>query len=545
MNRNSNGEMHFLRVEIVLQSATYFLLFADAQALPPPIRIDNYSDVPMKFYQPDCRHQWRTIVRPHSSIAYVFDEPMGAHALSVEAPGGISHTYSLRDLGMSHNLTYENFIYIAFSGTFKNVPAIAYDYDIESQQLVLSVVDGGRVVLARKQPGDRSQLWRMNKEKQLEHEGSSPPTEPGKNSQLMPRFVLDLERAPQPLKDTCLVVRSSNKQRRSTQTWHFTDEGRLMCEHSNMCVQARGGFFGLSANSDAVLGMIVSDTHVITESLVPLEQAIERQKLRPGSGYLSVAVSMDGPIKTIQIKDIKSLSTSILLSLDPTWQHVSHLLPHISDMPSLNNNNSDTGDSLSAEDNPKTSLGEYHINVRLRRGVGISLLSKRPREELTFVTLEGIILEAVATPAVRSLDLSVGDMQIDNQLFETPCPVMLYTMRSTGQQQDTYLTHNNTQLSALQLNVRLLPSPNTNAVIFEHLIFSLRPMVIYLEERLILRLAIFFGLGKSEPDPAALPDESDYEAQRVATKILAANAKRYYFGDLQIVPSQVINLSFM
>lgn len=55
--------MHFIRVEIVLQGATYYLLFGDAQALPPPIRVDNYSDVPMKFYQADCKHQWRTVVR--------------------------------------------------------------------------------------------------------------------------------------------------------------------------------------------------------------------------------------------------------------------------------------------------------------------------------------------------------------------------------------------------------------------------------------------------------------------------------------------------
>lgn len=46
-------------------------------------------------------------------------------------------------------------------------------------------------------------------------------------------------------------------------------------------------------------------------------------------------------------------------------------------------------------------------------------------------------------------------------------------------------------------------------------------------------------MGKSVTDPATLPDESDYEAQRIVTKVLAANAKRYYFGDLSIVPSQI------
>ena len=150
----------------------------------------------------------------------------------------------------------------------------------------------------KKEPGDRAQLWRMNNEKQLEHEGSSPPSEPGKKST---RFVLDLDKPPQPLKLINLVVRPANKQRKSTQTWYFTEEGRLMCEHSNMCVQPAGGFFKLRLGSEAVLGMIAKDTKIMNTKGVPFEQAIERQKLRPGSGCLAVEFKMDGPIKTLQI----------------------------------------------------------------------------------------------------------------------------------------------------------------------------------------------------------------------------------------------------
>lgn len=514
--------MQFLRLEIVLQGATYFLLFGNAQALPPPIRIDNYSDVVIKFFQPACRHQWRTVVRPHSSVAYALDEPMGMQSLVIEAPGGISNNYSLNELGTSLNLTYENYIYIAFSGTFRSADTISdkdwTDYDIESQELVLTVIDG-RVYLAKKQQGNRAQLWRMNQERQLEHEGSSPPVEPGKKSSMSPRLVLDLEKAPQPMNYTPLVVRPLNKQRRSTQTWNFTEEGRLMCEHSNMCVQARGGFFGLQPGSEAVLGMIVSDTHMINESLVPLEQAIRREKLRAGSGCLSVSVCMDGPIKTVRIIDVKSID-SIPLALDPAWKHVSNM---------LSSQNARVNVAVAAN-NDSNNFRELHINLNLTKGIGISIVSKQPCEELAFLTLENILVEAIATHHVRSLDFSVGDIQIDNHLFETPCPVMLFTTRNS----ESPLR----RLSALHLNVKLLPSPNTNAVIFEHFILSLRPVTIYLEERLILRMAMFIGLGKSQND--TLPDESDYEAHRVATKILAANAKRYYFGDLQIVPSQVI-----
>lgn len=521
-SRNINGNMHFLRLEIVLQGATYFLLFGNAQALPPPIRIDNYAEVPMKFYQPEGKHQWQTTVRPHSSIAYALDEPRGPPSLVVEAPGGVSHNYSLSELGLSYNLTYENFIYIAFSGTFRNTDSIATNsnwsmYDIDCQELVLTVADG-RVHLARKQQGNRAQLWRFNADKQLEHEGSSPPTEPGKKPSMSPRLVLDLEKAPQPMHNIPLVVRPANKQRRSTQTWHFTEEGRLMCEHSSMCLQAPGGVFGLRPGSEAVLGMIVSDTHMITESLVPIEQAIRRDKLRPGSGFLSVSVCMDGPIKTIQIRDVKA-TEPISLTLDPSWKHVSNML-------ATDHHASPTSESTTA----LKSIHELHVKLEVTKGIGLSVVSKQPQEEIAFVTLENISMEGIATHSVRSLDLSVGDIQIDNQLFETQCPVALFTTKN-------FESPNRQRLPALHLNIKLLPSPNINAIIFEHWILSLRPVSIYLEERLILRLAMFMGIGKTLNE--TLPDEADYEAHQIATKILAANAKRYYFGDLKIVPSQI------
>ncbi|XP_055691450.1 intermembrane lipid transfer protein Vps13D isoform X2 [Lutzomyia longipalpis] len=523
--RNANGDMHFIRLEIVLQGATYFLLFGDAQALPPPIRIDNFSEVPVKFHQPGGKHQWRTVVRAHASMAYALDEPTGVQAIQVEAPGGVCHTYHLRDLETPHNLTYENFIYIAFSGTFKRTSDVGlmqepWDYDVENQQLVLGVLDG-RVFLVRKRPGDRTQLWRMNQDKQLEHEGSSPPTEPGKRATVTQRFVLDLDGPPRPMSYVNLVVRPIDIRRKSTQTWRFTEEGRLMCEHSNMCVQPKNGFFGLRPGCEAVLGMIVSDTHVITESLVPLEQAIERQKMRPGSGCLSVVVTMDGPIRTVRIRDVNSKRNSSL-AIDPAWKHVSHVIPHFNT-------------SLQEEkENPeKNSIDEFHIYLKLSKGIGISIVSRQPCEELALISLENITLEAVATPSVRSLDLSVDDVQVDNQLLETPCQVALYTIKPASTDSPT-----RSKLSALQLTAKMLPSPNANAVIFEHLILSLRPMSIYLEERLMLRMADFMGLGRVQADAAALTDESDYEAHRVATQLMATNVKRYYFGDLQIVVSQ-------
>lgn len=445
--RDINGIMHFLRLEIILQGATYYMLFGNAEVLPPPIRIDNYSEVAIKFYQNNARNQIKTSVKPHSSMAYVLDEIIGSQSICLEAPGGDTCKCPLYGFE-SGRLTYENFIYIGFTQTFENVSNYSADYDefdVKAQQLVLGVV-GNRVVLVKKQAGDRSQLWRMNNEKQLEHEGSSPPSEPGKKAQ---RFVLDLEKPPQPLQQIQLVVRPANHQRRSTQTWYFTEEGRLMCEHTSMCVQPRNGFFGLRNGTEAVLGLIVRDTKAINSVGVPFEQAIERQKLRPGSGCLSITFRMDGPIKTLQIKDVKYQGDQTL-AVDPLWRHVSHILP---------NSGNYQSDDVNAR--KEKSIDEYHINLSLVKGIGLSLVSRRPCEELAYISFEDIHTEIINTPVIKSLDLSVRDVQIDNQLFETTCPIFLYTIKNSSDE----LTDE--KLPALQLNVKILSSPNKNAVIFE------------------------------------------------------------------------------
>lgn len=469
--RDINGTMHFLRLEIILQGATYYMLFGNAEVLPPPIRIDNYSEVAIKFYQNNCRNQIKTSVKPHSSMAYVLDEINGSQSICLEAPGGDSCKCPLYGFE-NGRLTYENFIYIGFTHTFENVSNFSSEceeFDVKAQQLVLGVI-GNKVVLVKKQQGDRSQLWRMNNEKQLEHEGSSPPSEPGKNSQ---RFVLDLEKAPQPLQQNQLVIRPANYQRRSTQTWHFTEEGRLMCDHTNLCVQPRNGFFGLKSGTDAVLALIVRDMKVLNTACVPFEQSIERQKLRPGSGCLKISFRMDGPIKTLVINDVKSNSDQSL-AVDPCWRHISHVLPTSSKYLEDNQANSKS----------ERAIDEYHINLNLIKGIGLSLVSKRPYEELAYMSLEDIHTEIIDTPVIKSLDLSVRDVQIDNQLLETTCPIFLYTIKNSS---DSMVQE---KLPALQFNMKILSSPNKNAVIFEVNIFKFILIIFNLTKYIFLAFNI-------------------------------------------------------
>jgi vacuolar protein sorting-associated protein 13D len=61
-------------------------------------------------------------VRPHSSVPYAWDEPTFAHSITLLAPGGAAASYDMKSVGEdreAQGLTYENFIYIVFTGTFK------------------------------------------------------------------------------------------------------------------------------------------------------------------------------------------------------------------------------------------------------------------------------------------------------------------------------------------------------------------------------------------------------------------------------------------
>lgn len=45
LRRDVNFRVYFLRLEVILQGATFFIVFTDADRLPPPMRVDNYSEV--------------------------------------------------------------------------------------------------------------------------------------------------------------------------------------------------------------------------------------------------------------------------------------------------------------------------------------------------------------------------------------------------------------------------------------------------------------------------------------------------------------------
>lgn len=172
---------------------------------------------------------------------------------------------------------------------------------------------------------------------------------------------------------------------------------------------------------------------------------------------------------------------------------------------------------------------ELQLTIGLPSGLGLSIVSRRPVEELLFARFAGIAFDLLQTPQNSTLNLSVADVQVDNQLFEAQCTSVLYITRHSRSDND--------DRPAIEVATEKLSSKNQNAEIYKHLIVSIKPLCVHMEERLILKLAAF--VGTSRTDSEAPVDENDFKAQRFISEVSAAHAKRYYFGILKLVPSQV------
>lgn len=524
--RDSQGKSNFLRVEIILQSATFFIVFTDADRLPPPFRIGNYSEVSITYYQTNVEQErLKTSVRPHSSVPYAFDEPTLQPYITLCAPGGSAATYNMNIFKEGSQLFYENFIYIAFSGTFVNSSHSSQSHNLTGKEYVLDVPYGNKVVINKREAGKRSQLWRMTSTGMLQHEGSSPPRDPHKPNSVNLAKILVLDIAglsPQPGEFTPLTIRKPDPRRQHTQTWKFTSDGRLCCGYPNMFVQSKDGFKGLRRGTDVVLGPSMPVSFVTMDNGIPLEQAICRRKLRGGSGVLTVKVIPDGPTRVLQITDIKKQQIVSRTSCTSDWVVVEE------------NQKSKESSPLSEYEDLQISAGkndiEIQISVHLTAGLGLSVINHLS-EELIYIWLHSILIEYSKLSAYHTLCGSIKDIQVDNQLREAEKPVMLFITPSTKSDD---LRH----LPSLHFTVHSMCTPLVNAEIFKHLIVTLKNLTIMLEERLLLKLLQFTGIDQTESEMERMDESENNQSQKSITEAMAYE-KRYYFSTLKLCLQQI------
>lgn len=530
--RENQGKSHFLRVEVILQNATYFIVFTDTDKMPPPIRIDNHSEVPIVYYQTHIREErLKTIIRPHTTVPYAWDEPTFSPHITCCAPGDCSASYNMDSFGEGSKLYYENFIYVAFTGTFlradgMNDSMLFSSSDLAGQELVLDVPFGTRVILSRKEQGKRSQLWRMTSTEMLQHEGSSPPRDPRRSTSVDNERVLVLDIAglgPLPGDFVPLMLRKPDKRRRLTQTWRFTKDGRLCCGLSNLFVQAKDGFMGLKIGNEVVIGPTQPVTFKTMHNGVPLEQGLSRQKLRGGSGVLAVKVVADGPTRVLQITDIRQKQLVSLTSSTSDW-----VVLEEREKPKLSSQ--ETPKAPESSNDTPGSTHDLQLIFHLSSGLGVSVINHLS-EELVYLLLNNIMVEFVQNAGGQTLDCSIQNLQADNHLLNAEQPVMLYV---TPQDKTDHLRH----LPAVYVTIQRSSMPDINVQIFKHLLITIKNLTLNLEEILLLKLLQCFGFDQSDIELERM-DENDSQAQRALAAAASAHAQRYYFSTLKLHMQQL------
>lgn len=500
--RDTLGNCFFLRTEITLKGATYLISFTDTDQLPTPFRIDNISEVPIQFWQHGVADmQLHTEVKASSVLHYACDEPTLPPyiTLTVKGAGSSEVTADMNFFREYNKLYYENFIYIAATHTFSQIVEDRKKHLVSYAELVLDVdAKTQRVILKKKEPGKRSQLWRMTGTGMLCHEGSSPPqSKPAQPRPLDSSLVLDIaglaavsDNSYEPL-----MLRRPDSRRSTTQTWYFS-AGMLTCGLPRLVVQVKGGMAGLYDGAEVVLG---PDSMLIDPSP---EQQFINQKMRPGSGVLSVQVLPDGPTRVLQVSDFnhrRSMVSSPTTQTEPNKE----------------------------EQTKKEAKQEFELLVKLEDGVGVSLVNRVP-EELVFTTLSGIDIHFTRTAANEVLELSIQNIQVDNQLLGTTHPVMLCVTPSSG---DSSATDTG---DALQVNSVKVPCNLLLTDLFKHLMVTTQRFTVIVEEKLLLKLLSFFGYGKTEAELEKL-DENLHEKPNEN----AGPLKRYYFENLKISLPQI------
>uniref|UniRef100_A0A672ZCY6 Vacuolar protein sorting 13 homolog D n=1 Tax=Sphaeramia orbicularis TaxID=375764 RepID=A0A672ZCY6_9TELE len=310
--RDTLGKCFFLRTEISLKGATYHIAFSDTHQLPPPFRIQNNSEVPIQFWQHgvvDMRLY--TEVKASTVLDYACDEPTLPPylTLTVKGAGSSEVTADMNFFREYNKLYYENFIYIAATHTFKqrvDHRPIGKKLLVSCCELVLDVdTKTQRVILKQKEPGKRSQLWRMSGSGMLCHEGSSPPqSKPAQPRPLDSSLVLDIVGLAAVTDNSFepLMLRRPDPRRSTTQTWYFSS-GMLTCGLPRLVVQVKGGVAGLYDGAEVVLG---PDSGLLDPSP---EQQFINHKMRPGSGVLSVQVLPHGPTRVLQVGPSQALES--------------------------------------------------------------------------------------------------------------------------------------------------------------------------------------------------------------------------------------------
>ena len=238
--RVGSSDTVFLEVEVTYQNAIFFVQIRELDNIPPLIRIDNLSAVPVTIFQDGIKDaSIRIEVPPESSLPYSIDEPALPQILMCQVRNSKPIQVPLTDFDSTGTLHYENLLFLVSNGQ------------------VLDVDGSHLLFITKKNPTRRSQLWRIDSRGTLVNAK-------------YPDFVLD---------PTTLELTSKKNK---IHTWHFKDD--ILYFGNNIM------------NSNSVTNRLCFHG----ENLSPFK----RERMLKGSGQLELRVVRDGPRRVLQILDV-------------------------------------------------------------------------------------------------------------------------------------------------------------------------------------------------------------------------------------------------
>uniref|UniRef100_A0A1I8EVF2 Ricin B-type lectin domain-containing protein n=1 Tax=Wuchereria bancrofti TaxID=6293 RepID=A0A1I8EVF2_WUCBA len=490
--RDVDETPQFLRVEVILNSAIFYVTFTDVRYYPPPIQLENLSDVPVLYQQKierSCSHL-RTICKARSAVDYAWDDHYAPKLLILQVFENKSNFYDPQKPGMGPPLVYTNDVFIKFAHSFNRKPKDGFTDELE---LALEVLHKGKVILNKLNPSDssRNQLWRFTQDGCLENIGMNNRAKMGE------RYVLDvLDNG-----GFVLMMLKRNSARDRFQKWQFTSEKQLRCKVEGMFVEAR--------RTEVVLA-IPNKKSILNKKGIPLEQIWELQSQLPGSGILDVECFHRGPTLVVRITDRqKSCQTHAMYRSGQLF----HLQPPSNGCETNFNN-----------------VWNFELNVSMQNGIGLSFINGL-HEELIYARFQGIVLHVNRQGPTYQITGSVEVIQADNQLLTTDRWQVLFCQQDmTGT--DPGLQESHVSVPALKLEMNWTPLEHYDA--FDCFRLKMCDLSVQLDETLLWKIVQF--VQKTEAAESMKPNTLLQPPNTELDKLDRVQARRCYFGtfDLEI-----------
>eukprot|EP01122_Echinamoeba_exundans_P014200 TRINITY_DN6383_c0_g1_i1.p1 TRINITY_DN6383_c0_g1~~TRINITY_DN6383_c0_g1_i1.p1 ORF type:complete len:3637 (+),score=836.27 TRINITY_DN6383_c0_g1_i1:160-11070(+) len=133
------------------------------------------------------------------------------------------------------------------------------------------------------------------------------------------------------------------------------------------------------------------------KTVVPLTKIKEFRSIRLGPhSYLRLSMKVNGQSKTLIIRQSRH--------------------------PRKEDEEAATGSSQAEEDKPKEKM-QMKFNLELK-GIGVSIVDDNP-QEVMYLSMGDLMVKYILSDLQQSIECKLGTFQVDNDLYLTPCPVVL------------------------------------------------------------------------------------------------------------------------